>query len=260
MLVCLMPNVFPIPAFTDNYIWCIHNSSDAIVIDPGDATPVLEYLRLNNLNLCTILITHHHADHIGGVKRLTQEFENIKVVGPKSERIPHSTLKVAEGDRFTVPQLALDFEVMEVPAHTLDHIAYYNNLGLFCGDTLFSGGCGRLFEGTPTQMLENLNRFAQLPAETKVYCTHEYTTANMRFALAVLPEDKAFKDYSEWVRMQRSQNLPTLPSSIGQELKINPFMRSNDKNIQKAAENFVGKPLNSDNEVFTAIRSWKDQF
>lgn len=255
-----MYNVTAIEAFTDNYIWCLHNSETAWVVDPGDATPVLTFLQSQHLQLHGILITHHHHDHIGGVKTLLSEYPAIPVIGPDTTRIPCLTRKVKEGDEVTIPAFDCQFDVLEVPAHTLDHIAYYGDQRLFCGDTLFSAGCGRLFEGTPAQMLRNLRRFAELPGETSVYCAHEYTQANNRFALAIKPDDSAFLTHQREIEALRSSGLATVPTTIAKEKAVNPFMRADDPGIAEAIARHCGSNPASETEVFREMRLWKDSF
>ncbi len=252
--------VFPIPAFTDNYIWCIHDGHNAAVVDPGDAKPVQTYLAQQQLSLSAILITHHHADHIGGVRELLQNNQGLPVIGPDSQRIPQVNKAVAEGDEIQVPGLDVAFKVMAVPAHTLDHIAYLGEIGLFCGDTMFSAGCGRLFEGTPAQMRENFQRFKQLPGDTKVYCTHEYTIANLDFALAIAPDDGALQASMAEAKQKRAQNQPTLPTTIERETCINPYMRDQDPTIIAGVQQHWQEIYDSPLEVFTAIRRWKDVY
>lgn len=253
-----MIRVFPIPAFTDNYIWCLHDDTFAVVVDPGDADPVEQYLRDNNLQLTHILLTHHHPDHTGGVAQLKRA--GVTVFGPVSQRIANIDNAVSEGQQVNIPQLAIDFTVMEVPGHTREHIAYFGNTGLFCGDTLFSAGCGRLFEGTPAQMYQVFQRYAELPVDTKVFCTHEYTQANLDFALNLLPEDSAFLDYQQQVRTKRLSNTPTLPTTIGLELQVNPYMRTAEPKFAAAINAKTGKMPETELEAFAAIRQLKDQF
>lgn len=253
-----MVKVTPIPAFTDNYIWCLHDENHAVVVDPGDAAPVQKFLSDNNLRLDTILITHHHWDHIGGVKHLLGD--SVNVVGPVTERIPNITAPKTDGDQVTIPALGLTFTVFDVPGHTLDHIAYVGEMGLFCGDTMFSAGCGRLFEGTPAQMLAAFERFKALPDSTKVYCTHEYTEANVTFALELTPDNVALKQYQTWVLETRSKGLPTLPSSIKLEKNINPYMRVSEAELQAAIIRKAGTNPNNDIETFAAVRTLKDNF
>jgi hydroxyacylglutathione hydrolase len=253
--------IHPIPAFTDNYLWCLHDGRRAWVVDPGDAAPVTAWLRANDLELEGILITHHHPDHIGGVAELTAEYGPTLICGPDNPRIPALTRTVGAGD--AVELLGHRFEVLAVPGHTLDHIAYFCRGAqpplLFCGDTLFAGGCGRLFEGTPEQMYDSLQRLAALPAETAVYCTHEYTQANLRFARAVEPENDVLARRAEAVDAARARGEVTLPSTVGQELATNPFLRSEVPAVAAAARQHE-PAARSVVEVFAAIRRWKDVF
>lgn len=268
--------IIPIPAFNDNYLWLLHDGQRAAIVDPGDAQPVLHALQENGLQLESILVTHHHADHTGGVDAL-REATGAKVYGPARERIPEPLTRLHDGD--TVRVLGLDFQVLDVPGHTAGHIAYYHgastdvraaaprpgNLSLdhrpllFCGDTLFSGGCGRLFEGTPAQMLASLDRLAALPGDTRVCCTHEYTLSNLRFALAVEPDNAELIAYHARCVQQRADGHPTLPTSIAQELRINPFLRTRQATVQAAARHF-DPTADDDVTQFAAIRQWKNQF
>lgn len=253
-----MINVFPIPAFSDNYIWCLHDGRYAAVVDPGDAAPVEHFLQSNNLKLTHILLTHHHPDHIGGVAQLKQS--GVTVYGPVSQRIAHIDTPVSEGEQVSIATLSVDFTVMEVPGHTKEHIAYFGDIGLFCGDTLFSAGCGRLFEGTPAQMYQVFQRYAELPANTKVFCTHEYTQANLDFALNLLPEDGALRDYQQRVHSLRDANTPTLPTTIGLELQVNPYLRAGEPAFAAAIQQKTGKMPQTELDAFAAIRQLKDQF
>lgn len=253
--------LIPIPAFADNYLWLLHDGERALVVDPGDAEPVLRALEQHALQLESILVTHHHADHTGGVDVLRQAC-GAKVYGPATERIPQPFTPLQGGDM--AHALALDFQVLDVPGHTAGHIAYYapNINGkplLFCGDTLFSGGCGRLFEGTPAQMLASLDKLAALPGNTVVCCTHEYTLSNLRFALAVEPGNADLVAYQARCMHLREAGQPTLPSSISRELLINPFLRTRQATIMAAARRFDAS-AHDDNTVFAAIRQWKNQF
>ena len=252
--------IFPIAAFDDNYIWCIHNDQHAVVVDPGDAEPVLSYLRTHNLVLSAVLITHHHRDHTGGIPKLASTLPNLPIIGPRGGHIRGITKSVSQGDTVTLPLLNLSLQVMEVPGHTLDHIAFFGHGALFCGDTLFSAGCGRLFEGSPEQMLHSLNKLKRLPDATKVYCTHEYTLANVKFALAVEPNNSALKKYATWAQEKRNNNQPTLPSNLQEQKVINPFLRANELSVKGAAEAYCEKSLRDDVAVFTAVRRWKDEF
>jgi hydroxyacylglutathione hydrolase len=261
--------VWPIPAFDDNYIWCIHDGKSALVVDPGDSGPVLDYLSKSELTLKGILITHHHADHTGGILNLLNALgPQIPVYGPAGNDIPGRTQVAKEGDQFEIDSPRISLKVYEVPGHTLSHIAYFADMQsnlvepmLFCGDTLFASGCGRLFEGTPTQMTESLAKFAALPMNTLVYCTHEYTLSNIRFALAVEPNNANLISWSERAQKLRQQGLPTLPTTIGQELQVNPFMRSDQAVViasAKAASHQADLP--SPAHVLAVIRAWKDRF
>jgi hydroxyacylglutathione hydrolase len=261
--------VWPIPAFDDNYIWCIHDGSSALVVDPGDATPVLRYLEQEKLTLSGILITHHHADHTGGILTLLRSVKSaIPVYGPVHDEIPGRTQVAMEGDTIDIAEPRISLKVFEVPGHTLSHIAYFANTQsnvpqpmLFCGDTLFASGCGRLFEGSPTQMSQSLAKFAALPKNTLVYCTHEYTLSNIRFALAVEPHNTELISWAEKAQSLRSQNLPTLPTTIGQELQVNPFMRCDQADVIAAAKEISGQVnLPTSAHVLAAIRAWKDRF
>ena len=261
--------VWPIPAFDDNYIWCIHNGSSALVVDPGDASPVLHYLEQQKLTLSGILITHHHADHTGGILDLLRSVgSTIPVYGPAHHEIPGRTHVAMEGDQIEIAVPRISLKVFEVPGHTLSHIAYFANMQanvvepmLFCGDTLFASGCGRLFEGSPTQMSQSLAKFAVLPKNTLVYCTHEYTLSNIRFALAVEPNNTNLITWSEKAQALRSQNQPTLPTTIGQELQVNPFMRCNQADVISKAQEVSGeKDLPTPAHVLAVVRAWKDRF
>ena len=256
-----MLKLIPIPAFADNYLWLLHDGKSALVVDPGDAAPVLRVLQENALQLESILVTHHHADHTGGVDEL-RETTGAKVYGPASERIPAPYLPLHEGD--SLEAMGLRFQVLDVPGHTSGHIAFYapeinDRPLLFCGDTLFSGGCGRLFEGTPAQMLNSLDKLAALPAQTRVCCTHEYTLSNLRFALAVEPDNADLVNYHADCVKARSNDLPTLPSSIAQELLVNPFLRTRHAAVKSAARQFDAG-AHDDIAVFAALRQWKNQF
>ena len=248
--------ISPISAFSDNYIWLLTQGNNAWFVDPGESAPVETALQQQNLTLQGILITHHHWDHTGGVADLLAA-RSIPVWGPETcECVTHP---VKEGDMVLV--FNSTFKVIAVPGHTLDHLAYYSESeeALFCGDTLFSAGCGRLFEGTAKMMLQSLNKLAKLPKNTKVYCAHEYTLSNLKFALAVEPNNKAIKDRIKKVELLRSNQKPSLPSSIEIELETNPFLRSNTPSVQQAAQNINASLINQ-SEIFATIRSWKDNF
>jgi hydroxyacylglutathione hydrolase len=257
-----MLKVRPLRAFHDNYIWLIHGPEDArrvAVVDPGDAAPVELALDERGLELAAILITHHHGDHTGGIRALLDRFD-APVYGPAAESIPGRTHALRDGDAVRLASLGLNFEVIEVPGHTAGHIAYYGHGALFCGDTLFSGGCGRLFEGTPAQMTASLDRLASLPDATRVYCAHEYTLANLRFAATVEPDNRALADYASQARAMRAEDRPTLPSTVGRERAVNPFLRCDSPAVVRAAQTHSGRPLADRVEVFATVRAWKDSF
>lgn len=257
-----MLDVKPLRAFQDNYIWLIHGIEDArrvAVVDPGDAAPVLAALDQADLELAALVITHHHGDHTGGISRLLSRGP-VPVYGPAGERIPGRTHALRGGDVAEIDSLGLRFEVIDVPGHTAGHIAYYGHGVLFCGDTLFSGGCGRLFEGTPAQMTASLDRLAALPPDTRVYCAHEYTLSNLRFAAAVEPENRALADYAVKASALRADDRPTLPSTVGLERAVNPFLRCDETAVVRAAEAHSGQPLRDRVDVFATVRAWKDGF
>lgn len=251
----------PIPAFTDNYIWCLHDGSNAWVIDPGDAIPVIGFIESHDLHLRGILITHHHPDHIGGVGALCERFALKTVYGPDNPEIADITDVLREGDAITV--LGQQFTVLEVPGHTLDHIAYLSTQmqppALFCGDTLFAAGCGRLFEGTPEQMFTSLNKLKNLEPATRIFCTHEYTQANLRFAQAVEPDNLSLKQRAQSADNVRANDQPTLPSTLALELETNPFLRTQQPAVRAAALRHSAQNT-QEVEIFAAIRRWKDQF
>ena len=257
-----MTDVLHVRAFEDNYIWLIRGKSPdrVAIVDPGDADPVLAALEKQCLKPAAILCTHHHGDHVGGVEDILKHYNNVPVYGPARERIPTLSLRLKDGDHVDLPELGLTFDVLEVPGHTAGHIAYYGAGMLFCGDTMFSAGCGRLFEGTAEQMLASLSRFSNLPETTRMYCGHEYTEANLRFALTVEPDNADTRAHRDWARTQRTRDLPTMPSTIGLERRINPFLRSGETTVRMAAEKKTGHALDSAVAVFAAVRRWKDGF
>lgn len=254
--------VVPLPAFTDNYIWLVHNGQDAVVVDPGDAQPVLAALQDLQLTLRAIVLTHHHGDHTGGVAPLRQA-TGCRVLGPTLEKLPEPVERVHAGH--SIHLLGHDWQVLEVPGHTAGHIAWYcpslvAGGAVFCGDTLFSGGCGRLFEGSAAQMHTSLQQLAALPGSTHIFCAHEYTLSNLRFALAVEPDNAALQQYQQWCQQQREHGLPTLPSTIAQELAINPFLRCHVPAVQCSALAFDPTTAPTPPAVLATLRAWKNVF
>ena len=252
-------DVVPLRAFADNYVWTLRDARCAAVVDPGDARPVIDYLEREKLELVAILNTHHHADHVGGNAGLLARWK-VPVFGPDDERIREVTQRLKDGARCTLPHFGIEFGVMEIPGHTRSHISFHGGGMLFSGDTLFAAGCGRLFEGTPRQMHDSLSRLMQLPDETRVYCGHEYTVANIRFARAVEPDNAALRELETRAKQQREQDLPTLPSTVAQEKATNPFVRVREPAVVAAANRHAGKTLSDPVSVLAAIREWKNSF
>lgn len=261
-----MPQVQAINAFSDNYIWCIsnHASSCCALVDPGDADVCIEYLLANNLILDTLLITHHHHDHTGGIAKLKkyakQRGWSISIYGPASEAIESLDYHLKQNDEISIFNGELTFNVIDLPGHTLGHIAYYGNDLLFCGDTLFSGGCGRLFEGTAQQMYQSIAKLASLNNETQVYCAHEYTLENLKFARTIEPNNSQLTDYYEKVVQLRRENVATIPTNIGLEKSINPFLRTSSLEVAQSAQQNSTKKLQNNVEIFATIRGLKDKF
>ncbi|VVM71861.1 Hydroxyacylglutathione hydrolase GloB [Pseudomonas fluorescens] len=255
-----MIQITALPAFTDNYIWLLQDPDTrrCAVVDPGDAAPVQAWLAVNpGWVLSDILITHHHHDHVGGVAQL-KKATDAKVYGPASENIPARDVALNDGDRISV--LGWDFDVIAVPGHTLGHIAFYHQGTLFCGDTLFAAGCGRLFEGTPEQMHGSLTRLAAFPEDTRVYCTHEYTLSNLRFAVAVEPGNPHTVERLAKVTEQRQAGIITLPSTLGLEKQTNPFLRTDETSVKEKVDERNGLDNRAPSAVFAALRAWKDTF
>ena len=264
--------IVPIQAFDDNYIWAVHDGHAAAIVDPGDAGPVLRFLKDNALLLGAIVITHHHRDHVGGIGELLDYAPRVRgldgalpVIGPATEEIPHRTRAVEEGETVELALPALTLRVLEVPGHTRGHVAYVGDVDgpvLFCGDTMFASGCGRLFEGTPEQMLASLDKLAALPAETRMYCAHEYTRSNVSFARAAEPENEAGQQWEAEVAALRAAGEPTVPTTIGHERAVNPFLRSREPGVRRhvAQQAGVSGGAWSDADAFAALRGWKDHF
>jgi hydroxyacylglutathione hydrolase len=254
-----MIDIFPVRAFRDNYIWIIHNQHSAVIIDPGDALPVITYLRQQKLQPVAILCTHHHNDHTGGNAALVQKFA-IPVYGPANEKIPGLTHPLKEKDTLYFQELAIKFAVLEVPGHTAGHIAYYDQHQLFCGDTLFACGCGRIFEGNAQQLYDSLKKLTELPDETLIYCAHEYTLANIQFAKTIDPDNPVLIKLESDTLDRLKHGIPTLPSRLATEKATNPFLRCDQPAIIHSARRYTGQPLNDPVSVFTAIRDWKNHF
>jgi len=231
-------HIDPIEAFQDNYIWLIHNDQNSVIVDPGDAGPVISALERKNLNLVAILITHHHADHIGGVMELQEKYPHIKIFAPQKDKYDFVNISLKNGDEINIPELQINYKIIEIPGHTQGHIAYYDMKNLFCGDTLFACGCGRIFDGTHEQMFNSLKKISALPKSTKIYCAHEYTKKNIAFALSLNPNDVNLKSREKLLSNVKN----TIPSSLEEELKTNPFLKCTSF------------------EAFKKLRDLKDQY
>lgn len=254
-----MMAIHAVPAFSDNYLWVIEGDGKAAVVDPGDAAPVEAFLAARKLTLACILATHHHGDHVGGLAALKSHW-GCPAYGPAREDIAGLDRRLAGGDRFPVPGLGIELSVMDVPGHTAGHIAFAGNGVVFCGDTLFACGCGRLFEGTPRQMADSLAALARLPAQTKVYCAHEYTLSNIRFAQAVEPGNARLAARRGREQERRDRGEATVPSTLAEELATNPFLRCEVPEVVASASARAGRALRDPVEVFATLREWKNQF
>ncbi len=257
--------ITPIPAFDDNYIWAIHNGTsisdkmDVVVVDPGDADPVIAAIEQNGWRLRAILLTHHHYDHTGGIEDLRRVTDgDIPVYGPAHESIRGLTHPLTEGDRLHFANIGIQFKILDTPGHTRGHICYYGENTLFCGDTLFAAGCGRIFEGTPTQMYASLEKIRTLPETTQIYCAHEYTLQNLGFARVAEPENRDIIKRLGRVKRARAAGIPSLPSTLSEELKTNPFLRSQQPVLAQNAASFAKMALAGPADVFAVVRGWKD--
>jgi hydroxyacylglutathione hydrolase len=253
--------IHAVPAFKDNYLWVIASGPHAAVVDPGDSAPIERFLAENGLKLDAILATHHHADHVGGLQALAAHWK-CPVFGPAGENIAGLGTRLAEGDHIRVPGLDIELDVLDVPGHTAGHIAYIDAAKdfAFVGDTLFACGCGRLFEGTPAQMSRSLAKLARLPERTRVYCAHEYTLANIRFAEAVEPGNPRLAERKARESAKRERGEATVPSTIGEEVATNPFLRCREPEVVASAERHAGRTLDDEVAVFAEIRAWKNSF
>ena len=255
-----MTQIHPIPAFTDNYLWLLQQAPYAAVVDPGDADVILSYLQHHELTLCAILITHHHLDHIAGVSKLAKHYPKARIIGPDDSRLNLITTPVSEGSQVDIPELSLTLTTWHTPGHTRSHVIYHNEQHLFCADVLFSAGCGRLFEGTAQQMLFSLTRLASLPDSILCYPAHEYTLSNLEFAKFIDPNNPDIDTYIAACQQWRNEDKPTLPTTIGLEKKINPFLRCHLSELQNSASAVLNLQLHSTLDTFKAIRAAKDQF
>ena len=254
-----MKAIHAVPAFKDNYIWVLEDGTNAVAVDPGEAKPVDEFLESRHLRLSAILATHHHADHVGGLPDLVRRWK-CPTFGPAREVPAGIDRRLSEGDRFEVPGVGIELQALDIPGHTAGHIALFGPDAVFCGDTLFACGCGRVFEGTPQQMLASLEKLARLPAHTRVYCGHEYTLANIRFAEAVEPGNRALAARKARDTARRDRGEATVPSTLADELATNPFLRCHEPEVIASAERRAGRKLGGPVEVFAEIRAWKNAF
>lgn len=254
-------SVTPIPIFNDNYVWKMSsaNNDNIIIVDPGCAKSVLAALKPNE-KICAILVTHHHYDHIDGLTQLKAAFPDVRIYGPDTSKIIEVTHPVTEGDQIKITELNLSFNVIGVPGHTLEHVSFFSEPHLFCGDTLFSAGCGRMFEGTPEVFSHSLSKLLALPNSTLVYCAHEYTLANLAFAQHIEPDNTDIKDHIDKVEKLRANHLPSLPALLATEQKINPFLRTELKSMQERLTQLTQKPATTIAQTFGLLRQLKDNF
>ncbi len=261
ILYPFMLKITALPSRKDNYIWLLENGAAgrAAVVDPGEAPPVEAALIRKSLELTAILVTHHHYDHVDGIPKLVNN-HRVPVFGPPNEPIPCLTRPVGEGEQLLLRGTGIELTVMEIPGHTRGHVGYYGHDRLFCGDTLFTGGCGKVFDGTVAQLFRSLQRISELPDETLIYCAHEYTEENLRFARLVEPENHAIQERLEKTRQLRAAGGATVPSTLAEERDTNPFLRCDQPEVTQAAECFADHPLENPEEVFKTLRSWRDRF
>ncbi|MCH9770415.1 MAG: hydroxyacylglutathione hydrolase [Gammaproteobacteria bacterium] len=256
-----MHKIIPIPALNDNYIWLIVHpqQQSAAIVDPGEAGPVIATLEAQALTPVAILITHHHWDHTNGIAELLQHYD-IPVYTPANDHVPLSTQGLNEVDTLYIEELAAEFKILDIPGHTHGHIAYVGLGAVFCGDTLFTGGCGRIFEGTASQMLDSLDKLNALPDDTQIYCGHEYTQANLNFAINVEPDNAALRERIKQADQLRAENKPTVPANITTERATNPFLRCNEVNVRQAIQVHYDETFSNRVDFFAALRQWKNNF
>lgn len=259
-----MQDIIPIRALKDNYIWLVLNfvNQKAIIIDPGEAAPVIDYIKKNNITLLAILLTHKHWDHCNGVSEILEKYPTVIVYGPETDQIKNINFYLNNNNKINISDCGGLFNIISIPGHTLEHIAYYHPQQkiLFSGDTLFTAGCGRIFEGTPQMMLESLNKLKALPEESLIYCGHEYTWQNLKFAQHVEPNNTDILKRIKNTQQLLNKNLPTVPASLREEKNTNPFLRCEFSEVIESVQNYAGKKLNHTVEIFQYLREWKNQF
>jgi hydroxyacylglutathione hydrolase len=255
-----MPQIIPIAVLKDNYVWLIINHDQAIIVDPGEANPVLKQLKERNLKLAAIFLTHHHGDHSAGIPELLQHFPKTPVFAGQTSQLAFVTHHLADQEEFYLPEFEQSWQAIAIPGHTLDHTAFYQAPILFTGDTLFTAGCGRIFEGTPEMMFNSLAKLAALPDQTQIYCGHEYTLSNLKFALAIEPQNQAIQARFNECEKLRQQDLPTVPASLELEKQTNPFLRYHESTVKQAVSMHLNNDLTDPIAVFAALRAWKNLF